>query len=109
MIDDYYLAQAGLIPPGFRLRARSREERQEFTAHREWTIRALDGEEEIPSSRVMTGWVDWELHITERVMHEEDCWHYGMPDEAGLLFNRVRQEIGRRTTLAARRTSIYKD
>jgi hypothetical protein len=109
VIADYYLSEAGLLPPGYVLRSRSREERQIFTAHKKWTIDVLDGKEEVPSANTMTGWLDWELYLSKKVMIEEDCWHFGMPDEIGLLFKRLRDEENRRRVLAARRTSIYSD
>ena len=108
-IDDYYLSEAGLLPPGYVLRSRSREERRIFTAHKQWTIDVLDGKEEVPSTNAMSAWLDWELYLSKKVMQEEDCWHFGMQDEIGLLFTRLRSEENRRRLMAARRMSIYTD
>ena len=108
-ITDDDLSEAGLLPPGYVLRSRTREERQAFTAHKKWTIDVLDGKEEVPSAATLVDWYDWELYLSKKVMIEEDCWHFGMPDEIGLLFKRLRNEEDRRRLLAARRVSIYSE
>jgi hypothetical protein len=108
-LDDDRIAEAGLIPAGFKLRARSMDERQEFTEHTKRVLAILDERDDVPTPYEIQSWVDWELYIAKRTMQREAQWAWGMTGNAGRLFRLIIFEYGRRMKMAADNQSIYED
>jgi len=94
MITDSEYFAAGLIPPGYGLRARTRQERRAFDRHEKRSARLLRRGEKLHAYKVAE-WEDWELYLFMRVAKELNiawgnaCWWA------------VKQECSRREHMAA--------
>ena len=91
MIPDSAYFDAGLIPPGYGVRARTRQERQAFDKHERRSARILARKEPLPAHRVAQ-WEDWEIFIFLRVAKELDI-AYGNPAWWAVQCERNRREM----------------
>ena len=90
--DDY--SRAGLLPPGFVLRARTRDERQEYSEWRQECDEHLSSGELWLDAELVT-WVDWQFRIFSQAAKKHGVAH-GNP-----VWWQVRREENRRMVLAA--------
>jgi hypothetical protein len=90
--DDY--TRAGLLPPGFVLRAKTREAKREYAAWADECVCYLDDGVAIPQDDLVE-WVDWQIAIFFREATDAgQLW--GDP-----VWWSVRKEASRREHLAA--------
>lgn len=90
--DDY--SRAGLLPPGFILRARDRDTKREYAEWADECVNYLDDGVAIPVDDLVQ-WVDWQIAIFFREAKDAgQLW--GDP-----VWWSVKQEASRREQLAA--------
>lgn len=90
--DDYSIA--GLCPPGFVLRARTRETKKEYAEWADECVAYLDAGEPVPQTELVR-WVDWQFVIfNNEATDAGQLW--GDP-----VWWSVRREMQRREMLAA--------
>lgn len=94
MISDDDYTRAGLLPPGFVLKARTREAKREYSEWEDECVAYIDDGVAIPGDDLVE-WVDWQINIFLRVCKEERI-AWGNP-----VWWSVKQEETRREKLAA--------